>query len=121
MPPEEVAQAFNACINRADLAGLGALMTDDHVFIDADGASVPGKPQCIDAWRGFFQTFADYRNTFTQVTARGDRALIVGYSTCALPALDGPALWTADIADEKVRCWRVYHDTPATRAELGIA
>ena len=121
MSPEAVAQEFNACINRADLAGLGALMTDDHVFVDSEGADVSGKAACLDAWRGFFRAFPDYRNTFTQLRARGERVVIVGYSTCSVAVLDGPAPWTADVADAKVRCWRVYHDTPALRAALAIA
>ena len=39
----------------------------------------------------------------------------------AIAALDGPAIWTARIEDGKVSEWRLYEDTPANRARLGIA
>jgi ketosteroid isomerase-like protein len=120
MSPEEVANRFNACINRRDLSGLAELMTEDHVFTDTLGASVRGKAGCLDAWRGFFEQFPDYRNTFTSLIARGDLTIAVGYSTCAVEALDGPAVWTAEVKDDKVSHWRVYEDTPELRMELGV-
>jgi ketosteroid isomerase-like protein len=116
----DVAERFNDCINRGDLAALAELMTPDHLFTDTVGATVAGKAACVDAWRGFFQQFPDYRNTFTQVESRGELAVAVGYSTCALPELQGPAIWTAAVRDGLVSHWRVYHDTPEVRAELRI-
>ena len=120
MEPAELANRFNDCINRRDLAGLAELMTPDHVFTDAVGDRVPGKAACVEAWRGFFEQFPDYRNTFTEVISRGETAIGVGYSTCALPALQGPALWTVTVRGNQVAHWRVYSDTPEVRAELGI-
>jgi hypothetical protein len=81
---------------------------------------VSGKRACLDAWRGFFGSFPDYRNVFTSLTARDDVVTIVGYSECAEPSLAGPAIWTAAIQGETVTEWRVYADTPDTRARLGI-
>jgi ketosteroid isomerase-like protein len=118
--PDEVAIQFNDAINRGDLDALGALMTDDHTFTDSLGAQVIGKSNCLEAWRGFFAQFPDYRNHFTELIARDDRVVVIGYSTCSVAVLDGPALWTADIEDDKVAHWRVYQDTPAVRAELGL-
>ena len=111
---------FNDTINRQDIAGLAALMSDDHRFIDADANTVSGKQACLAAWRGFFDAFPDYRNVFTTLTANDDVVSIVGYSECAEPTLAGPALWTATIDGEVVTEWRVYADTPQTRAVLGI-
>jgi ketosteroid isomerase-like protein len=118
MRTEDFVIQFNECINRGDLAGLGALMTDDHVFTDSVGAEVRGKADCLEAWRGFFRQFPDYRNTFMQVTPQGDRVVVVGFSTCETAELDGPAIWTAAIHDNKVAHWRVYQDTPEVRAEV---
>jgi ketosteroid isomerase-like protein len=117
---EDVAKRFNACINRRDLAGLGTFMTEDHAFTDTENATVPGKAACVEAWRGFFAAFPDYRNTFEHISSRGNLAIAVGYSTCETKALDGPALWTAEVHDGRVAHWRVYHDTPKVRAELRI-
>jgi ketosteroid isomerase-like protein len=118
MRPEDVALRFNQCINGADILGLGELMTDDHVFTDTAGASIRGKAPCLEAWHGFFEQFPDYRNTFTDVTASENRVVAIGFSTCSTPILDGPAIWTAAIEDDKVAAWRVYEDTSSVRAEL---
>jgi ketosteroid isomerase-like protein len=120
MPPEEVANQFNECINRRNLAGLAALMTDDHAFTDTLGATVPGKEKCVEAWRGFFEQFPDYCNTFTDLKARGQVVIAVGYSTCATEVLNGPAIWTAEIRDGQVSHWRVYKDTLEVRSQLMI-
>jgi ketosteroid isomerase-like protein len=111
---------FNECINRRALEALALLMTEDHVFTDTLGARVNGKAACVDAWRGFFAAFPDYRNMFEQIRARGELAIAVGYSSCSVEALDGPAIWTALVAGEKVAHWRVYNDTPEVRAELNL-
>lgn len=115
-----IAVRFNDCINGRDVDGLAALMSDDHRFVDAEANAVTGKPACLEAWRGFFDQFPDYRNVFVLLTAADGVVTIVGYSECADPRLAGPALWTATIRDELVSEWRVHQDTPETRAILGI-
>jgi hypothetical protein len=35
--PVSIIQAFNDCINKRDIDGLAALMSEDHTFIDRDG------------------------------------------------------------------------------------
>jgi hypothetical protein len=115
------AVAFNDAINRRDLESLGELMTDGHTFIDADDNVFSGKDEVLDAWRGFFAAFPDYRNDWSKLIPIGSRLIAVGRSVCSNePALEGPAIWTATIADDKVSEWRVYEDTPANRRRLGI-
>jgi ketosteroid isomerase-like protein len=109
---------FNDSINRQDIDGLASLMSDDHTFIDTEGNAVAGKAGCVDAWRGFFGSFPDYRNIFTSLTAHGNAVTVVGHSTCSEPSLAGPALWTATIREGKVTQWRVYPDTPEIRERL---
>jgi endonuclease VIII len=99
--------AFNDCINARDLDGLAALMTDDHTFVDAAGGTVEGKPACTEAWRGFFDAFPDYRNVFASLLADGGTVTAAGHAQCSVPALAGPARWTATIRDGKVARWRV--------------
>lgn len=118
--PTSVVERFNESIGRRDLAGLARLMTDDHRFVDTGASTIAGKPGCLDAWRGFFAMFPDYRNVFTSVTVREDVVLVVGYSECAEPELSGPAIWTAVVRDGAVAEWRVYADTPDVRADLGL-
>jgi len=119
--PESVVVRFNEGINGRDLDRLAHLMTDDHVFIDSAGSRVDGRQPCLAAWRGFFRAYPDYRNEFASiVSASGDAVAVSGRSFCSEPALDGPALWTARVREGRVCEWRVYEDTPETRARIGL-
>jgi ketosteroid isomerase-like protein len=112
MPEPDSAEAavvlrFNDRINARDLAGLAALMAGDHTFVDSAGGRVAGKPACVDAWRGFFAEFPDYRNVFLTTEQAGDTVVITGYSECSVPELAGPARWTAQVRDGLVVRWQV--------------
>jgi ketosteroid isomerase-like protein len=115
-----VVTRFNACINARDADGLGRLMTDDHTFIDTAGAAVRGKDACLSAWRGFFEQFPDYRNTLVELRSSRSAVFARGFSSCSVPVLDGPALWSARVRGDRVAEWRVYEDAPAHRARLGF-
>jgi ketosteroid isomerase-like protein len=116
-----IVTAFNDCITRRDIDGLSKLMTDDHVFIDAVNNRISGKARCIEAWNGFFDAFPDYRNRFERVVMVGNEAVIIGHSVCSDVRLAGPALWTAKMEGELIAEWRVYEDTGANRARLGVS
>jgi ketosteroid isomerase-like protein len=118
----ETATRFNDRINARDLSGLVALMTEDHTFVDSEGATVAGRESCRDAWQGFFTSFPDYRNVFVTMTADevDEVVTIVGRSECSVPVLAGPALWRARIRDGLVAEWRVYGDTRPNRTALGV-
>ncbi len=103
--PESVAVAFNDCINPGDLNGLAAMMTPDHTFIDTAGGVFAGEANCVAAWRGFFDSFPDYRNVFTSMVVLGETVTIVGHSVCSEPSLSGLALWTATIRNGRVARW----------------
>ena len=118
--PATVALRFNDCITARDLDALCTLMTDDHTFIDTTGQATAGREACRAAWRGFFVAFPDYRNHLATVSTDGARVTMSGSSTCAVPALAGPALWTATIRRDRVAQWRVYDDTPDNRSLLGL-
>ena len=117
---QTIALWFNECINNRDLDGLAALMTGDHSFIDSASASVHGKERVVEAWRGFFALFPDYRNIFERVESCDQLVAIMGRSTCSEQQLDGPALWTAKIRGDQVAEWRVYKDTPENRTALRL-
>ena len=117
---EAVVVAFNGCINRRDLTGLVALMTDDHVFIDAGGATHRGKETMKRQWEQFFASFPDYRNHFEVIVSDGNRVSVAGHSTCSVDALHGPALWSAQVSNGLVAEWRVYEDVTEDRHRLGL-
>jgi ketosteroid isomerase-like protein len=103
-----VVLAFNEAINRRDLAALTELMTESHRFIDAAGSTVEGRNACAEAWRGFFDSFPDYRNVFDDVADRGGGVVIVrGRSECSFAPLDGPAEWRAVVLDDRIDVWQV--------------
>jgi ketosteroid isomerase-like protein len=105
---EAVVTAFNAAINARDREALAALMDERHRFVDAAGGTVEGKAACLEAWRGFFASFPDYRNVFDDVRGDGTGAVeIRGRSECSEPALHGPARWHAEVRDGLVLLWQV--------------
>lgn len=120
MDPNVAAVRFNEAINEGDLDALAALMTADHIFVDAAGETVSGRERCVDAWRSFFEQFPVYENVFESVAAEGGRLTMVGHSNCPDERLDGPAVWTAEVRGGRVAEWRVYDDTPEIRIRLGI-
>jgi ketosteroid isomerase-like protein len=120
MDPRALTVSFNEHINNRDLDGLAELMTDDHTFIDTADHVIRGKSDCLEAWRGFFKLFPDYRNAFDRLVVEDNRVIVVGRSSCSDLRLDTPALWVAKAKDNKLAEWRVYEDTPANRGTLGI-
>ena len=100
--------AFNEAINARDLAALAGLMTDTHRFIDTAGDITEGKRACVEAWRGFFDAFADYRNNFETAAEEEPGVVSVrGRSACSVPALDGPAVWRAVVRGGRIEEWQV--------------
>jgi ketosteroid isomerase-like protein len=111
---------FNEYIDKQNIDGLASLMTADHTFIDSGNNIIHGKEKVLEAWSRFFELFPDYRNVFEKLESQNNFILITGHSICSDKRLDGPALWTAKIKDNKVAEWRVYHDTPENRKQLDI-
>jgi ketosteroid isomerase-like protein len=120
MSPVEIVINFNKSINNRDIDTLADLMTDDHTFIDSTDQSFTGKDKAVDAWRGFFDAFPDYKNHFDTLTEKDELVIVTGRSTCSFKDLDGAALWTAKVRDGKVSEWRVYDDSPKNRARLNV-
>ena len=120
MDPRALTLKFNEHINNRDLDGLAALMTDDHAFIDTANHAIRGKVRCLEAWRGFFTSFPDYRNEFDLLVVEDNTVSVVGHSHCSDARLNGPALWVARTSAGKLAEWRVYEDTAPNRRMLGI-
>ncbi|NYT19097.1 MAG: hypothetical protein GKC08_02225, partial [Methanosarcinales archaeon] len=79
-----------------------------------------GKAEVENSWIEFFKIVPDYRNHFTRIESKGDRVVVVGFSTCSNELLDGPALWTASVKDDLIDEWRILEDTRENRSSLGI-
>lgn len=122
MDPEVVVViGCNEAINAHDVTLLGALMHDEHRFVDSAGSTIEGRTACLEAWRGFFEAYPDHANVFEEVIGHPGEVAIRGHSVSPMPELDGPALWSVLVDGGLVAEWRVYEDTPANRAELGLS
>jgi ketosteroid isomerase-like protein len=120
MDPRALTLKFNEHINNRDLDGLAVLMTDDHTFVDTANHAIRGKVRCLEAWRGFFTSFPDYRNEFDRLVVEDNKVTVVGHSHCSDVRLNGPALWVARTSAGKLAEWRVYEDTAPNRRMLGL-
>jgi ketosteroid isomerase-like protein len=108
-----VVLAFNEAINRRDVDALARLMNEGHRFVDPSGAAVHGRDACLEAWRGFFDTFPDYRNVFDEIADLGGGLVVVrGRSECSVAALEGPAAWRVVVIDSLVDVWQVSERGP---------
>lgn len=111
---------FNDFINRHDTDGLSILMTPDHTFIDRVDATVVGKDAVKHRWVEFFQTYPEYRNTFSRVETVGDVVVLLGYATWTPNSEPDHAIWTAKIENDLVAEWRIYFDTPENREMFSL-
>jgi len=118
--PKLTALQFNEYINNQDIQGLASLMTEDHTFIDREDEVYSGKEMMTKGWMEFFQSFPEYRNTFTRVESQDDLVILIGYATWSKGSQPDYAIWTATIRDDLVAEWRIYHDTEENRRKLKI-
>ncbi len=98
---------FNKFINSQNIEGLSELMTDDHIFIDSENNIVRSKENCLKAWNKFFKLFPDYKNVFVSMMEKESIILIEGYSSCSDAKLNGQAIWSVKIINDKIAEWRV--------------
>ena len=109
------AAAFVHAINAHDVETLVALMTEDHLFVDAEGNEFRGREAMAGAWRSYFEWFPDYELEVERtVSAEG----VVGFFgwAAATYAENGlsfrlPVAWLAVEQGGLVAEWRVYCDT----------
>lgn len=118
--PKLTALMFNECINARDLAGLAALMTDDHAFVDRDGVRHEGRDRMREGWKTFFGAFPEYRNTFLRIQSAAERVVALGYAEWTAGGERDHVIWTATIRGDLVAEWCVLEDTDANRGRVGL-
>ena len=124
----DVALAFVDRINCHDVAGLVALMTEDHHFVDGLGQEVRGREQMKQGWHGYFARFPDYSIKVDDALSDGNVVALLGsaqgtYCTENAPAENHweiPAAWKAVIRNERVAEWRVYADNEPVWKIMGV-
>jgi uncharacterized protein (TIGR02246 family) len=128
--PVEVVLAFMEKINAGDVEGLCALMTEDHVFIDALGERFVGRERMREAWKGYYSVIPDYKVSHEEILPKGAMVAVFGTARGTF-APEGakkkenfweiPAAWMAVVRDGKVAQWRVYADNQPVRKLMGEA
>jgi len=127
MDPTDVVVAFLEKINAHDVDGLCALMTPDHVFIDACDMRGEGVEAMRVGWKTYLEWFPDYAVFWEHIFEKGEivgvfgraRGTYVGDGRGAgRHAWDIPAAWKAVVRDARVAEWRVYADNLPARQQM---
>ena len=125
---------FMERINSGDVERICALMTEDHVFVDALGAKFNGRETMRTGWRMYHAMIPDYKVSHEEIFAKGQTVAVIGSArgTFAPPGESGaapkkenfweiPAAWFAVVRDGKVARWQVYADNQPVRKLMGEA
>jgi ketosteroid isomerase-like protein len=125
----DVALEFVGRINRHDVAGLAALMTEDHRFVDGLGQEVRGREPMEKGWLGYFAWFPDYAIKVDDTLSRGNVVALFGTAQGTYAAKGNllaeahwqiPAAWKAVVREERVAEWRVYADNEPVWKVMGV-
>ena len=128
--PAELVLAFMERINQRDVNGLCALMTEDHVFVDALGARVHGRENMRKAWTGYLGMIPDYKVSHEEVLQHRNVVAVFGTARGTY-APEGrlkkenfweiPAAWKAVVRNGHIAEWHVYADNQPVRKLMGEA
>ena len=110
---------FADAINRGDLDKMVDLMSDDHTFVDSRDNKTIGKENLMQAWKGYFNLFPDYKIEITGMLQKKSLFYLVGYAGGTYMNLTNennsncwriPVAWRVIIKKNKVQYWQVYAD-----------
>ncbi len=113
---KEIVLASIDRINAHDVEGLGALMRDDHTFIDAHGNQVSGREKMIVGRRTYFDWFPDYFIEITDVFEDPEKLALFGFAGGSFQGKQTerwrlPAAWKTIAKAGCVTRWQVFADT----------
>jgi len=114
-----IALKFVNEINRHDVESLLALLSDDHLLVDADGQEVRGRERIAEAWRARFRECPDYHLGVKEWFQNGRVVAMFGTASGTtavgeqLPAENRwrvPAAWRAVVRDRQIVQWQSFLD-----------
>ncbi len=116
----DVVRGFIGRINDHDVAGLSALLTEDHRFVDSLGSVFVGRETLRAGWTDYFRLVSEYRITVDEFADGGSSLLLVGSVAGRSGGVDWkvPAAWRAVVRDGRIAEWQVYVDNEPLRASL---
>lgn len=105
-------------INEADVAGMGGLMSDEHIFIDNIGNEMSGKEKMKEAWKSYYDLFPDYKIEVSEIFQNGGTFLLYGIASGSFQNRKEkdahysiPAAWKALVENDRIKLWQVFADT----------
>ena len=123
----DVVLRFVAAVNAHDLAGIAALMTDDHRFVDSLGAVVGGAAQMREGWQAYFQMVPDYQIDVRETCFNGAVVVLLGAARGTYAPVgpqrpenqwETPSAWRAVVKGDRVAEWQVYADNEPIRQRI---
>jgi len=126
LPPVAAVVSFIDSINRGDVDGLAALMTDDHELRVFAEAPLAGRDANVAAWRGYASSFPDYVIYPHRIAERLGTVAVLGHTTgshLGLPDAEESRMtliWVAEVENGKLRSWTLIADKPENRARFGL-
>lgn len=114
-----IVRAFVEKINTHEVAGLCALMTEEHVFVDSLGTTIRGRETMRTGWTGYFNWFPDYQISVTDIFVRdhfiglfgvAQGTYSVGGKLLEENKWEIPAAWRVVVKEGLIAEWRVYAD-----------
>ena len=126
LPPTALAIGFIDCINRGDLDGLVARMSETHRLEIFNEAPVVGRTANASAWRSYMESFPRYVIYPHRITCESDVVAILGHTTgshLGLPEAEERKLlliWLACVKEGAVERWCLIEDTAPNRKRFGL-
>ena len=118
--------SFIDCINRRDIDGLDALMTDGHTLHVFNEEPLSGRAAMIEAWRDYFTSFPEYVIHPHEYSDANEGVAVLGHTTGSHLGLPDHVeraqtlIWFARVEHGRLRLWRLFEDTPHHRHEFGF-
>jgi hypothetical protein len=117
---------FIDCINRGDIDGLDALITDQHTLHVFNETPLIGRSAIIEAWRSYVSSFPDYVIHPHEFSEANEGVAVLGHTTgshLGLPDHEErqiTLIWFARVEHGRLRLWRLLDDTYHHRREFGF-
>jgi len=117
MTPSEVADSFVEAINSGDVDRLVALMTREHIFVDADGSEHVGRDGVSASWRKYFELVPNFRIEVFHRFEDTNTVVLLGEASGTFiesGALEPrnhwtvPAAWRVVVESDRVAIWQLY-------------
>jgi len=122
--PSTTVRALIEAINARSPAKIVSLLSEDHLFIDASGATIRGREEMRKAWIGYFVLIPDYTIEVERLIASASTVAVFGRARGTFSP-DGtlqssnrwelPAAWRAEVLNGLIQTWQVYADNEPVR------